>query len=176
MCTEHGQETDPTTSIASPSQLSYALRIELPDHISTIKMRTLNRGKIRDPERLSRLNAVYLVPERGPGGITPHPARLPPRQARMSAKKANRMVKWSSLVKSWQSVYHGKLSEIIELVKESLIASLNADNLADPDQEKRLDEWREDLQRDENWRSPRVDTIIEVVNRHRDVRVTVLTV
>lgn len=86
------------------------------------------------------------------------------------------MSKWSNLVKAQQHAYHPLLVEIMHLERDALLAGINNDEAADnpasngKEAQKLLKRWRKKLQKDENWRSARVDAVIDVFNRHRDMR------
>ena len=91
-----------------------------------------------------------------------------------SGDKEGSMVKWSSLIRAQQIAYHRRLADIMKLERKAMQQRQKNENkdvpeLTDEDQ-KMLDTWRDDMTQGDNYRSPRIDTILDVVNRHRDVR------
>lgn len=83
---------------------------------------------------------------------------------------------WAALVKAQQEANHPMLTEIMRLERDSLLHGIqheeSLDAVHEEDDEEMLLEWRDKLKRDEKYRSARVDAVLDVINRHRDVRPT----
>jgi SNF2 family DNA or RNA helicase len=82
-------------------------------------------------------------------------------------------IKWSGLGKSTQLAFHPGLPRIMELVrkatKQDLITDVEMDDLQLTDEEQaEYDSWCSDIREGDNSRSPRVDVLIDIVNRRRD--------
>lgn len=81
---------------------------------------------------------------------------------------------WASLVKAQQYANHPKLVEIMSYEREALVASIesdvNLDAVLDEEAEQVLANWRNSLREDENYRSTRIDAVIDIIDQHRDRR------
>lgn len=74
--------------------------------------------------------------------------------------------KLTSLIKAEHMAYHPLLVEIIGLERDSLVRTLAGEDFEDAELEgEDLEQWREwryRIRKGENWRSPRVDTIVNL--------------
>ena len=97
-------------------------------------------------------------------------------QAAMTGRrrKKQRMTGFLSFIKAQQMANHPMLIEITRLEKRVWISAIEQEDAADLEQvgqkaQRLLEQWREPLSQNRNWRSARVDKIIDIINRHRDV-------
>ncbi|KAL2016391.1 hypothetical protein VTK56DRAFT_3813 [Thermocarpiscus australiensis] len=82
---------------------------------------------------------------------------------------------WSKLTLASQYAYHPMLPEIMHIEKKAFLAGMESDEAvdnvgSDKKTQEKLVQWRQRLAEGQSWRSARVDVIIDVVNRSRDVR------
>lgn len=93
-----------------------------------------------------------------------------------SGRTKQKLAGFASLFQAMQQTNHPKLIDIMaierkSIVKNSIMQDVPDASLAlDDDDEEALLAWRTELAQDRAWRSSRVDTIVDIVNRHRDWR------
>ncbi|KKY29424.1 putative dna repair and recombination protein rad54 [Diaporthe ampelina] len=99
------------------------------------------------------------------------------KKGKMSAKARaeEKNAGFGALISATHWTNHPSLRDILHFEKEAMKKSMYADEPADNldlsvhDQEY-LQAWRGEIAKNRNWRSPRVDIILDTVNRHRDWR------
>lgn len=96
------------------------------------------------------------------------------KKAKMSAKtrESEKNAGFGALILATHWTNHPSLRDIMRFEREAMKKGMDsADDLelSTHDQEF-LQAWRGGLAKDQNWRSPRVDIILDTVNRHRDWR------
>lgn len=98
-------------------------------------------------------------------------------KGKMSAaqRKEEKTARFDALIKATHWANHHLLTGILEFEQRTWHKGINDDDLSDiieldEDGEKKLREWREHIEKDFNWRSPRVDVIVDTVNNHRGLR------
>lgn len=85
---------------------------------------------------------------------------------------------WGEQTKAVQFSFHSSLPRIMGLYRKDdkaqhKIASditLKADEILTTEERIEMDGWRDDIQQGDNWRSERIDVIIDIVNLSRDRR------
>lgn len=80
---------------------------------------------------------------------------------------------WDAMVQAIQHAYHPKLVDIMEFERELRKRNESCDEAEDnlkltPEQRKELARWRQELRKDNNWKSNRVDLIVAIIYRTRE--------
>lgn len=143
-----------------------------------------------DEEALAASNTAFLLYQeesKKPSGMK-HKSSTKWNKAMNSAGKGKTKGApgFDKLAKAQQYAYHPKLLEVAELelpVQGAIFEQQDADNVdrrihRNARAQAQLLQWRQELEQGENWRSPRVDKIIEVIlfhHRHRPDDAIVIT-
>ena len=89
--------------------------------------------------------------------------------------QSQRYIKWSALTKATQFAFHPGLPRIMELIRKTTQQNMTSDadmddlQLLSEEDKKEYDGWREWIQVGDNSRSPRVDVLVDIVNKTRDL-------
>jgi len=90
-----------------------------------------------------------------------------------SQRKDDNAAKWSLLTKAHQYAMHEALVEIMQYVRISKPSDEHEDESADqlPNYQaiQKWEHWREILEKNNRWRSECVNTLIQEINRQRDL-------
>ena len=88
-------------------------------------------------------------------------------------------VKWSALVQAQQHAQHKDLVQIMSLERKAFhrrnkasvgTIAANVDDEEDEEDHKKLKKWQQAIRQGHNYRSPRVNVIIDLINKIRDQR------